>query len=207
MNKEYFDYSNIKKIKEKLIFFDLGANVGEVTDKVLKHRSESIEIYAFEPVNNNFNILKKKYSDKKNVKLFNKAIWTEESTLNFSVGIKNKNTNSKLTKIINDLNYDKKKYNENYDVECVNLSNFVDEKSIDLKNSFSIVKMDIEGAEYPVLNKMIKEDNFINNINVLLIEFHKEPFKGQKNEILEKMKDMNVKVYVEHVPGVFKREL
>jgi hypothetical protein len=49
------------------------------------------------------------------------------------------------------------------------------------EDDFIIVKMNIEGAEYKVLNKMIRSKS-INYINELFIEFHYKKMDMPENE-------------------------
>ncbi|MBN1365808.1 MAG: FkbM family methyltransferase [Syntrophaceae bacterium] len=63
-------------------------------------------------------------------------------------------------------------------------------------NDYIFVTLDIEGAEYEVLNKMVK-DNTIKYIDYLFVEFH-PGIGGQSekkiNELLQKIKKANVQV-------------
>ena len=61
---------------------------------------------------------------------------------------------------------DKGNFKYQYDVQCVDLSEFI-------KNNFAkedniIIKMDIEGSEYDTLEKMI-DDGTIEYINIITI--------------------------------------
>ena len=198
-----FNFNDIEKIKSnKIVFFDFGANVGAITEIVSKLKN-NIKIFSFEPVLKNFNILKNKFKKNNSIKLENKAVWFENKKNNFSVGRKNNHTNSKFTKIINDLNYNKQKYIDMYEVECIDISQYM--KNLNLKNKYVIVKMDIEGAEYEVLSHMIKTD-IISVIDILLIEFHREPNEGIIKKITNDIFEIKnkIKIYKEVEPGKFK---
>jgi len=76
-------------------------------------------------------------------------------------------------------------------VDSLDFSNFI------LKN-FSkedhiVVKMDIEGAEYEVLEKMIKDDS-IDYLNELIVEFHDDRTGMDSKTIKEKLKERSLKV-------------
>jgi len=73
------------------------------------------------------------------------------------------------------------------EVDCIDLSKWITE-NFD-KDDYIILKMDVEGAEYKVLEKMINE-NTINYVNKLYVEFHgmrvfktKEDTKKLRTEI------------------------
>lgn len=200
--RKIFNFKSLENIKNnKIVFFDLGANVGTVTQKVKKLKKD-IKIYSFEPVIKNFNILQSKFGNDKLIKLENKAVWFKKGKIDFSIGIKNSHTNSKITKIIKELKYNKNKYFNSFEVECIDLNHYI--TSLNLENNFVVMKMDIEGAEYNVLDHLI-EKNTINNIDILLIEFHREPYPGKKEELIKKMykiKD-SLEIYEEQQPGTF----
>lgn len=71
------------------------------------------------------------------------------------------------------------KFEKNVLIDCIDFSNYI-LKNFN-KNDFIVCKFDIEGAEYDILEKMIK-DNTINYINHFFIEFHASYFKNE-NEI------------------------
>jgi len=198
---KFFDFKEMKN-KHNCIFFDLGANIGNITSKV-NSISNNIVTYSFEPVIKNFNILQKKFKNKSNITLENKAVWVKQGIVNFSVGTKNTHTNSKITKIIEDLNYDKKKYLNSYDVECVDICQYIKDRITG--EEFVVIKMDIEGAEYEVLDHLIKNSG-LDYVNILLIEFHREPTTGKIKEIICNIKKVNnkIRIYEEYTPGVFK---
>ena len=54
-------------------------------------------------------------------------------------------------------------------IKSVDFSGFLGERF--KQEDFIAVKMDIEGAEYPVLEKLIS-DNRLNYIDLLFVEFH-----------------------------------
>ena len=58
--------------------------------------------------------------------------------------------------------------------------------------------MNIEGAEYPVLNKMV-EDGSINYIDKLIVAFHSHKItsitKEEHDELNEKLKGINMEVF------------
>lgn len=207
---ENFNFKDLKLIADKknqVIFFDLGANLGEITKRVENFKvKKNIKIFSFEPDIENFKTLENKFKENKNITLENKAVWNYNGKINFSIGRCNHRTNSKITKIINDRNYDEKKYINTCEVDCVDLCDYIDNLNLS-EDDFVAIKMDIEGAEYEVLNHMI-EKNGIKNIDLLLIEFHREPEPGISKKLLLKKITENsskIKIYEEYSAGYYRR--
>ena len=204
---ELFDFKKLESIRnKKIIFLDLGANVGKVTEKLLEIDNIT-KIYCFEPVVENFKILERKFGKNDKIKLENKIVWNQKGKVNFSVGSKNCHTNSKITKIINDRNYDKRKYIKQYEIDCIDIYDFIESLNINNEEQYLVIKMDIEGAEYEVLPRMI-EKNSIQKVDILLVEFHREPIPGKsKKSIIENIFKNKEKIllYEEHTPGTFKK--
>ena len=65
---------------------------------------------------------------------------------------------------------------EEYDVEVINFSSFL-KKTVTV-DDYVIIKMDIEGSEFAVLDKLI-QDNSIDFVNDLYVEFHERNFDDQ----------------------------
>jgi len=204
---ELFDFKKLESIRnKKIIFLDLGANVGKVTEKLLEIDNIT-KIYCFEPVIENFKILERKFGKNDKIKLENKIVWNQKGKVNFSVGSKNCHTNSKITKIINERNYDKRKYIKQYEIDCIDIYDFIESLNINNEEQYLVIKMDIEGAEYEVLPRMI-EKNSIQKVDILLVEFHKEPIPGKsKKSIIENIFKNKEKIllYEEQTPGTFKK--
>ena len=76
----------------------------------------------------------------------------------------------------------------------IDFSNFLNSFN---DNDFIICKMDIEGSEFPVLRKMLK-DNTINKINTLYIEWHERWLPNEdensKAKLIKELKNRNVQI-------------
>jgi FkbM family methyltransferase len=153
----------------KKIFLDCGSHSGESVNKFrsIKLDSSEYEIHMFEPnpilfdkINNNSN--------------YNNCIKN-------NVCVSNKNGKFKLwgcTKNILSVGSTLERSKANFD----NISNddFIECDTIDLieyiknkfdKNDYIILKLDVEGSEYDILEKML-DTNVIDYINELHCEFH-----------------------------------
>jgi len=178
-------------MEKKFFFIDCGSNIGDTIELFLQKykNAKKYQIIAFEPNKD----LAKYYKRFTNVVLYQKAVWIADETKKFYVGTKNQHsTNSRL----DDFYYGRKKTKYKTEpeiVECIDFSQYI-KSNFNLKDNI-ILKMDIEGAEYFVLTKMIT-DNTISYINEIYIEFHEtqNTQSFDKNKILKKIQEMGVKI-------------
>lgn len=146
------------------IYIDCGAYNGDTIDMFKKGKIskrddlEEFEIFAFDPAGTRSDIIKKAVSDK--------AGWTVFSyNLNYDLASTIEMDNRRFN---NDLVKGGYSTTEKRAVETIDFPEFVKQFSPD---SYIILKMDIEGSEFAILEKMIA-DHSINYIKELYIEFH-----------------------------------
>jgi FkbM family methyltransferase len=150
----------------KKVFIDLGANNGSSIELFLNRidNSNEFEIHSFECNPQLFEVCKKKFP---NLNIYNKGASTYDGKSKFYLG-----TNPAL--LASSLRADKTTGNINYDkpiiVEVVDISKFITENFS--KDDYIILKMDIEGAEYDILPKMLSEGLFDGYVNELYGEWH-----------------------------------
>lgn len=150
---------------QRKIFLDCGGNKGQSIRlfKQSKLYSSDFEMYSFEPVMK----LANKYKDMPDVIFSEAAVWIYDGEIDFYLDLARRRAEgSTLLK-------EKKSRSLNRDnpikIPCIDFSKWV-ENNFD-KSDFIILKMDIEGAEYEVLNKML-DDGSIDYIDDLYIEWH-----------------------------------
>ena len=165
------------------IFIDAGANNG---CSVRRFRSEydkdcEFSIYSFE-------VEPKFYEEFKDIDkhiFINKAVWVSDGFMDFYRSDSKYIDGGTLIKSKISGNLDKK---HPIKVETINFSEWV--LRTFLKEDYIILKMDIEGAEYSVLEKML-EDNSIDYIDELWIEWHRKKTKvslDRHNNLISKIK-------------------
>lgn len=134
-----------------MIFLDCGFYRGVALQKYIDAGlvDDSWTIYAFEP---NPEI----ESDRK---LIRKAVWTHDGTVTFQLGGRDDASSIKGTGPHGDP--------REIEVESIDFSKFVSE----LPDEFIICSLDVEGAEFPILEKMLEEGT-IDRIGLLDVEFH-----------------------------------
>ena len=151
----------------KNVFIDCGAYNGNSVRKFIENNNyEGFLFYCFEP-NKTFkkDILKLR----ENVSLcyLDKACWINNRKRKLRIGLKANNVSSTLMQ-------DKKIKGKVKlrSIECIDFSLWLKETFEPKEsNDFIVLKMNIEGAEYPVLEKMI-EDDAIKLIDEFYINWH-----------------------------------
>ena len=144
-------------------FIDCGAHCGESIVRARSQFGSDIQIVSFEAVPELAKNLVELYEGDSYVNIINAAVWTDNSTIDINVCPSFTDGSSILTNLNNNHLATKVK------VPCVDISSWI-------KNSFDsedylILKLDIEGAEYDVLEKLCL-DGTISRINELWGEWH-----------------------------------
>jgi len=148
------------------IFIDCGYYVGKALEYYAPLMDETWKVYAFEPYEN---LPTNENRFPFEVELIRKAVWTHDGKTRFRIGGRNDSSH------ISDLHPESSGTEDI--VDCINFSRFVKE----LPDTTIVVSMDIEGAEFPVLEKMLK-DGTAKKITLLDIEFHHRVLKDKTPE-------------------------
>lgn len=153
------------KLSPSDIVIDCGANIGEVTKYLAKFGST---VYAFEPNPFAFEVLESKYSSCKNVHCIQKGVSDKNTVLKLYM---HENSDQDEVKwsvgssfLENKGNVLGGKYKE---IEVVDFCEFI----LSLDSRIKIVKMDIEGVECKVLQKLI-DSGVIDKIDHMFVETH-----------------------------------
>jgi len=174
----------------KYIYIDGGARVGESVGIILDKRIELLncDSYMFECNPSHINTLNELKEKNKNYNFIIKeeALWCENCYKDFYIS----------TDIWGDLGCTlKPEKNESLDrdnpikVKCIDFSEFL--LGFD-DDSYIIVKLDVEGAEYEILEHLINT-NIITKINELYVEFHDGFFSTNSQTLKEKLTSFNIK--------------
>jgi len=196
------------------VFIDCGANLGqglqEFNKKFKFFNNDEWEIHSFEPNPD----IELNYTNIKNATGYQKAIWIEESTLEFARGVRSKKYDApngmggsgepgELTSVGCRIKNDKienidghgKRLDNIVPIEAINFSKFLEQFS---EYDQVIVKMDIEGAEYDVLRHLMKEGT-VSIMDELYVETHERFVNGENvkttQDLLNTIRGKNVKVF------------
>ncbi|MCR2062441.1 FkbM family methyltransferase [Campylobacter helveticus] len=143
---------------------DCGAHAGLISDIIL-HCGGAVE--CFEPnLYLNF-FLKRKFENNAFVKIHQKAVSNQDGKVKF-LTFQNRilSQGNRIVSSVQD-----EQTNEAYEVECVNLCEFLEQKE-----RIYLLKLDVEGAEFEILPALIKKGLY-EKIDYIVVETHEYMFK------------------------------
>ena len=139
-------------LNSESIVFDLGGYHGEFAEKI--YNKYQCNIYVFEPVEEFFNIIKEKFSSNSKVKVYNFGLSDKDEMMDISL----EDNSSSIY-----LAEGKKER-----ISLKSASNFIIDEGL---TSIDLLKSNIEGGEFPVLQDLIKS-NLVKNIKNIQVQFH-----------------------------------
>ena len=171
------------------IFIDCGAHCGcsirnfeknfkSKFDKTIHEKYPDIspkwEIYSFEPNPSLWDFV-----EKHDTNLIKKAIWINDDLSKFWI-IGKKTGGSTLFKKKGERHKKLKRHKvTTTEVECIDFSAWIVDNFE--KSDFIFLKVDVEGAEYSIFDKMIEDDS-MSYVNLLAGEFHNDKCGVNKSE-------------------------
>lgn len=185
MNFEEFFINNkyksfFTKTYENVV--DVGANVGVFSTYLLKNKiTKKIIAVECDPVA--LKDLYKNFEHIDRIKIINKALSTDNNSIELYKSIDNPVTSAVILNN-NIINVEKVKVNTVTVKELIEELSFID-----------LLKIDIEGYEYDILNNL--ENSLFSKINNIFVECHffKEEFKPKFDELIIKLKACGYKIY------------
>ena len=205
--EEWFFFKELK-IKKNTVILDIGAHIGESVKTFRKFYQN--KIYCFEPNRRSFYNLKKNLRYYKNLKFHNHGISSKKFSWLYT---------PKYKKYFIDMLSSSNLRNAKLNLKRINIKDkdiiFVKEKllfkkSLHIKEKISIIKIDVEGAEYDVLislKKLIEKHS-----PIIFVEYHEKSFK----KIFVKFKNYRFFYYIhsrkelvqfknlKEIPNIFK---
>jgi FkbM family methyltransferase len=161
------------------LIIDCGSNVG-LSIIYFKRSHPAARVIGFEPDPEIFMMMQRnlKQFEFSGVELVNKAVWIDEGELSFNssgalggaIEFKQSTTKSKTV------------------VETVRLKNYLKDQRIDF------LKIDVEGAEFEIVNDCLDE---LSNVDRIFIEYHRA--NGAQNlagEFINKLEKAGFRVYI-----------
>ena len=158
-------------------FIDCGAHCGESILTAKQYFGSDINVISFEPVPGLAKQLQEIHQNDPTIQIQNSAVWINDDIKKFHLS-EAYTDGSSLLNSLNNLRDD-----HYIDINCFDLSTWISE-SFNEKD-YLILKLDIEGAEYEVLNKMI-EDDTIKLVNELWGEWHDMKIDDDHTQFLAK---------------------
>lgn len=163
-SQRWISFSDYGAERKKKLFIDCGGHDGCSAIKFLLE-NPNYDVISFEA-----NPELWSYYERIPTQLQKKAVYDYDGEVEFIIDPVDADGSS----LIKEKNIDFYKKIKNEDcprivIECIDLSRFI--KDIANKYEEIILKLDVEGAEYAILNKMLKDDT-LRHVNKLLAEFH-----------------------------------
>ena len=182
--KKYRNFIDLK-IDQKSVVLDIGANVGDISQCILDLYNPNI--YCYEPNNNAFKVLKKRFNNFEKIIPINKSIGDKnekvklyyhnlyhENPLKFSTGSSVLEQKDNVGK-------------KNYQItEMVSIKEILNQFDY-----INLIKIDIEGYEYNILPEIINNKNKIGKVICELHGSSSRKHKFLKNEYLNFIKILN----------------
>jgi FkbM family methyltransferase len=173
----------------KNIYIDCGTHLGQglIEFSQMFNMTPEWEIYTFEPnpytlqlfIQYNQNFIKSY-----NIKYYNNAVSTHYNTVTFNIDNRPGEGPIGMGSSIMSLNEwnptsgtGPENFNMTIEADCINLREFIETFS---KEDNIVIKLDIEGAEYDILEDFIKHDT-LDYINHLYVEFHSNMFTNSSD--------------------------
>lgn len=160
-------------INENSIVFDLGGYEGWFVEQITKKYNS--KVYCFEPLDLFASKIREKYQNNPNVKVYSKGI----SDQNKKSLIYLNNDGSSTNVIIG----------QGIEIELVTIDKIMEEENI---NFIDLLKINIEGDEYPLLEYMIK-NGLHKSVRDIQVQFHR------MENYLERYENIKIELEKSHV--------
>lgn len=179
----------LKELNNDSLVIDCGANVGNITNKFA---ATGATVFAFEPDPIAFAVLSSRFAATSNVHLFQKGVWDKNETVTL-YHHKNQTKNELAFTVGSSIKSDKVNVTatKTSTIEVVDLIEFMQS----LNKKITVIKLDVEGAETEILEKIITTKTYLLFDN-LYTETHETKIPGQRQNILElrkKIKEEGIK--------------
>ena len=190
----------------KGLFIDCGSNVGQgfkyFTDHFTLHNFDYVLIepnpYCIDELKEIADLYKEKFNS--DIEIIQKACDTSDGITQFyGLTPTEKGSQSQGGSLLDkNMFFEKEEEKKRaIDVQTFSFKDLLNQKS--KKYDLIVVKMDIEGGEYKVLNNIL-EDQTYKNINTIYVEFHaqymdqpdRNIYKDQEKKIIDKLKESSV---------------
>ena len=159
---------------QRKVLVDIGGHIGESISSLYQQVDDAAkyQIFSFEPHPIAFKQLTQNSQQLKNVQLINKAMGPADEIVPFYLGYSNCGEGSttllgKKTGAI--------EYSQPVNIEMVDIYQWFQENIY--PDDFVVVKINIEGGEYPLLVRML-DTQLLNQISRLYVQLHSEKFES-----------------------------
>lgn len=170
------------------VYIDLGANVGDTIAKFTE-ANPTYKVWGFEANPTLLPALKKRFAGKA-VQIIGAAAWVSDGEMPMYLGHPLSGTLVEGKRAMPEAPHFEVDYKNGVQVKTIDFANWL-KKWFSLEHEI-IVKMDIEGAEYEVLKKMLRT-NAIDLVKELRCEFHQDRFPISRQRHLRLKKNLQTR--------------
>jgi FkbM family methyltransferase len=177
--------------KGENIFVDCGFNKGEVLQGFIDNLPKGFKYYGFEVNEPLFAELARdlRRRNPEVVSLQFRAVSDQDGEIEFfTSGVDHGLVIGEATTIVQGMPFDAERYDHPQKARSIDFSKWVDQivqkHTSGQQPPYLVVKMDIEGAEYMVLEHM-NDMGTLGKINYLIIEYHSYLFEGNRRQEYE----------------------
>jgi FkbM family methyltransferase len=146
-------------LNESSIVIDLGGYEGWFTASI--HDKYKSKIYCFEPIEKWYQICKNNFDQFDNIKVYQSGLAEENKIVGFNVA--GDASSLYYGNAIQDLK-----------IPLIKIDDFMESEKID---TVDLLKMNIEGAEYELLEHIIKQ-GMLTKFKNIQVQFHESPYEG-----------------------------
>lgn len=195
-------------MEQQNLFIDGGAHLGEAFEHFSKIFSPiNTDYVLYEPNIDCYQKLVDKYKSMGHITIINKAIYVHNNTQSLYVDPNKFTTNvhendgfsvgCSLLREHNDKHYASQ---PQYTVQCQDIIDIINDARTKYNNI--ILKLDVEGSEYDILEKCIEHD-VLKHVSYLVVEFHSQyttsnTIKEREETITKYLKDNNINHMIWH---------
>lgn len=180
---------------KKRLFLDCGSNLGQAVEHFRTYYpTDKYDFILFEPNPHCLKVLREKYGDLDNVKIEDGAVWTEDGTMKLYGLVEDERGDvSDGASLLAEHN---KKFYESDEEKAITVPTIDLSAYIEKITGYDeiILKMNIEGSEYDVLEKMIEKDQ-VKVIDHMYIGFHSQFMTGDEKALYEE-RELKLKDYL-----------
>ena len=183
LNEIFIEEVYKQRLPPNPYIIDCGANIG-LSVIYIKQMFPDAEIIAFEPDEENFNLLQTniKSFNYENVQARKEAVWIENTMLQFAgEGSMSSRINTEVS-------------DNTVPVKAIRLKDYLD-RPVDF------LKIDIEGAEFRVIMDIADQ---LHNINNLFLEYHGSFYQNNElNQIFSMLVDKGFTYYIKEATSIY----
>ncbi|MBW6535060.1 MAG: FkbM family methyltransferase [Mariniphaga sp.] len=177
----FISYSRLKPIlkglSEDSTVIDCGANVGDITLLFAKTKAK---VFAFEPDPLPYKVLKQRTKDFSNITCYQQAVSTSNGKTKMFFHKERTQLNHEAYSVSSSIIGEKENIDNSHyiKIEIIDLVEFIDS----FNSRVALIKMDVEGAEIKILEKIIERETY-EKVDLLLVETHETKIPGHDEKV------------------------